>query len=207
MSTTLSISELNEMKHAPAGLLPAISKRWSPRSFSDRDVSPADLAKVFEAARWAPSSSNGQPWTYIVGLRNSETHKKIASTLVGFNQAWAPLASVLILGLANTKFAKDGKLNTYAFFDLGAATGFLVLQATALGIATHQMAGYDHDAIRKILEIPEDYALGSVMALGYQDEPAKLPNPKLIEMETSARNRKPLSEFVLSAFGQPLNLG
>lgn len=206
MPTTISASELNQLKRAPADLLPAIAERWSPRAFSDRDVNASDLARVFEAARWAPSSSNGQPWTYLVGMRNSETHKKIASTFVGFNQAWAPKAPVLILGLANTKFTKDGSPNAYAFYDLGAATGFLVLQATSMGLATHQMAGFDHDAIRKVLSIPEDYALGSVMALGYQEEPATLTNPKLIEMETSTRNRKPLNEFVIAAFGQPLNL-
>jgi len=204
---TVTASELNKLKRGPASVLPAIAERWSPRAFSDREVSPADLAKVFEAARWAPSSSNGQPWKYIVGLRNSETHKKIVSALVGFNQAWAPKAPVLILGIANTKFAKDGAANDYAFYDLGTATGFLVLQATSMGLATHQMAGFDHDAIRKAFEIPGDYALGSVMALGYQEDPATLANPKLIEMETSTRNRKPLNEFVLTALGQPLHLG
>ena len=89
---TLSASEVNKLKRAETleGILPVIEHRWSPRAFADREVSPADLAKVFEAARWAPSSSNEQPWSYLLGLRNSDTFNKIASALVGFNQSWAP---------------------------------------------------------------------------------------------------------------------
>lgn len=207
-SVTPSSSEVNELKRASTdGLLPVIAERWSPRAFAEREVSASDLAKVFEAARWAPSSSNEQPWTYLVGLRNSPTFNKIASTLVGFNQAWAPKASVLILGLARTRFARNGNLNGFALYDLGAATAFLILQATAMGLATHQMAGFDQGAARKVLEIPEDYVFGSVMALGYQDHPSALPNQKLIETEISPRNRKPLSEVVFSAWGEPALLG
>lgn len=205
---TPSSSEVNQLKRAPTeGLLPVIAERWSPRAFAEREVSGADLARVFEAARWAPSSSNEQPWIYIVGLRNSPTFNKIVSTLVGFNQTWAPKAPVLILGLARTRLAKNGNPNTYALYDLGTATGFLVLQATAMSLATHQMAGYDHDAARKVLDIPEEYAFGSVMALGYQDHPSSLPNQRLIETEISPRNRKPLSEFVLTSWREPAVLG
>lgn len=205
---SLSAREINNLKRAETleGILPAIQRRWSPRAFADREVSSADLARVFEGARWAPSSSNEQPWIYLLGLRNSPTHEKIASALVGFNQAWAPKAPVLILGTARTRFARNGNANAYALYDLGAATAFLVLQATAMGLATHQMAGFDHEAARKALEIPEEYALGSVMALGYQDEPTTLSNEKLIEMETTPRTRKPLSEFVLTAWGEPATL-
>ncbi|MFZ0745850.1 MAG: nitroreductase family protein [Terracidiphilus sp.] len=204
----LSANEVNQLKRASTmeGVLSIIQQRWSPRAFADREVNPADLARVFEAARWAPSSNNEQPWSYLVGMRNSPAHNKIASALVSFNQAWAPKAPVLILGVARTRFAKNGNANAYALYDLGAATAFLILQATAMGLATHQMAGFDHDAARAALEIPEEYALGSVMALGYQGEPAFLSNEKLIATETAPRSRKPLSEFVLSAWGEPANL-
>jgi nitroreductase len=205
---TLSTDEVNRLKTAPAveGVLPVLHSRWSPRAFSDRDVAPADLAKVFEAARWAPSSNNGQPWSYLVGLRDSSTHSKIAASLAGFNQAWAPNAPVLILGVTRTTFAYNGGANAYALYDLGAATALLVVEAAALGLAAHQMAGFDHEAASQALEIPEDYALGSVIALGYQGEPAMLANERLLAQEVAPRQRKPLKDFVFSAWGSPLDL-
>jgi nitroreductase len=162
---------------------------------------------VFEAARWAASSFNEQPWRFLVGTRNSLTHKKIFSTLIGFNQGWAGAAPVLILGAASTKFAHNGTTNAYALYDLGAAAAYLCLQAAELGLSTHSMAGFDHEAARKTFEIPEDYALGAVIALGYQGEPAALGHEKLIALETEPRERKPLSEFVLSAWDTPAQLG
>jgi nitroreductase len=205
---TLSASEVNQLKHAPAveGVLPVIHQRWSPRSFAEREVSAADLAKVFEAARWAPSSNNEQPWRYLVGVRNSDTHSKIAATLAGFNKVWAPNAPVLILGTASSRFSRNGRPNGYALYDLGAATVLITLQAAALGLATHQMGGFDHDAIRQALAIPEDYVLGSVMALGYLGEPAELGDEHLIASEVAPRSRKPVSEIVFSAWGEPAQL-
>ncbi len=206
---TLSAMEVNHLKKATAvdGVLPAILGRWSPRSFADREVNPADLRKVFEAARWAASSSNEQPWRFLVGLRDSLTYKKIFSILAESNQRWAAAAPVLILGVANARFARNGAANAYALYDLGAAVSYLTLQASALGLASHQMAGYDHDAARQVFEIPESYALGSVIALGYQGEPANLSDPRHLEQETTPRTRKALSEFVLSAWGEPADLG
>jgi len=205
---TLSAEEVHRLKRAPAveGVLPVVLHRWSPRAFDGREVSAADLRKIFEAARWAPSSNNEQPWSFIVGLRGTETHKKIAASLVSFNQMWAPKAPVLILGVANTKFSRNGKPNYYASYDLGAATMLITLQAQELGLATHQMGGFDHEAARGALEIPEDYALGSVMALGYMGEPATLENERLIEQEVAPRTRKQLDETVLGAWGEPLKI-
>jgi nitroreductase len=206
---TLSAAEVNKLKQAPAvkGVLPVVLDRWSPRSFSSRDVSPADLKRVFEAARWAASAYNEQPWRYLVGTRNSLTHKKIFSTLIGFNQSWAGSAPVLILGVASTKFSHNGTDNTYAVYDLGAASSYLTLQAAALGLYTHQMAGFDQDAARKAFGVPSDFAFGSVIALGYQGEPAALGNEQLIALETEPRARKGLSEFVLSAWDTAAELG
>jgi nitroreductase len=206
---TLSAIEVNMLKQAPAvdGVLPAIHHRWSARSFSDRDISPADLEKVFEAARWAASSNNEQPWRYLVGRRGSPTYQKIFSVLMGFNKGWAGSAPVLILGVASTKFARNGTDNQYAFYDLGAATSYLTLQAATLGLTSHQMAGYDHEAARLELRIPEDYLLGTVVALGYQGEPSALGQEQLIEREIARRERKPFSEVVFSAWGEPAKLG
>jgi nitroreductase len=206
---TLSALEVNQLKQAPAvdGVIPAVLARWSPRSFANRDVSPADLRKVFEAARWAASSYNEQPWRFLVGLRNSPTYKKIFSTLIGFNQGWAGAAPVLILGVASSKFSLNGTDNRHSLYDLGAASSYLTLQAAALGLTSHQMAGYDQAAARQAFGIPEDYQLGAVIALGYQGEPSALGQEQLIAQEIAPRTRKPLSEFVLSAWGEPANLG
>jgi nitroreductase len=206
---TLSAVEVNKLKQAPAteGVLPAVLSRWSPRSFSSREVSAADLRKVFEAARWAASAYNEQPWRFLVGRQGSPTYKKIFSTLIGFNQSWAGSAPVLILGVAGTKFTHNGTANGWGVYDLGASASYLTLQAAALGILTHQMAGFDQEIARKAFEIPADYAFGSVIALGYQGEPTALENEQLIAMETQPRERKALNEFVLSGWGEAADLG
>lgn len=203
----LSAVEIDRLKYASANeeILPAMIARWSPRSFSSRQVSSGDLRKIFEAARWAPSSYNEQPWRFIVGLKGTETFEKIAATLGGFNQRWAPKAPVLILGVARTKFSHNGSPNAYAIHDLGAAAGFMTLQAAALGLATHQMAGFDHDAARRAFGIPEEYELGSAMALGYRGDPSELP-AELVAPETAPRTRNPLSEVVFSGWGTPADL-
>lgn len=205
---TLSASEVNKIKqaHRAEGVLPIIHQRWSARAFADRDVAAADLKRVFEAARWAASSNNEQPWRFVVGRRGSATHEKIFATLMGFNQGWAGKAPVLILGVAKTKFSHNESPNGYAVYDLGAASSYLTLQAAALGMTTHQMAGFDKEKARKLLEIPEEYAFGAVIALGYQGEPESLGNETLIERETAARARKGLAEIVFSEWGQPLAL-
>lgn len=206
---TLSATEVNQLKQAPAqpNILPVILQRWSPRSFADRDVSPADLKTVFEAARWAASSHNEQPWRFFVGTRDSETYKNILSSLLEFNQLWARTAPVLILGVAKTAFTQNGKPNRVALYDLGAAAATMCYQAAALGLFTHQMAGVNLDVARELFNVPDDYVVGAAMALGYQGEPAALPNDQMRAQETAPRQRKPLSEFVLSAWGTPAELG
>jgi nitroreductase len=205
---TLSASEVNRIKQVNSadGVLPIIHQRWSARAFADRDVSDADLKRVFEAARWAASSGNEQPWRFVVGRRGTETHEKIFATLVGFNQGWAGKAPVLILGAVKTRFAHNDAHNAYALYDLGAATSYLTLQAAALGLTTHQMAGFEHEKARKLLEIPEGYEFGAVIALGYQGEPESLGNEKLIQRELAPRERKGLEELVFSEWGKALAL-
>ena len=205
---TLSADEVNRLKQAPEveGVLPVFFHRWSPRSFADRAVSPATLAKCFEAARWAASSFNEQPWRFFMGQRGSETYKKILESLSEFNQVWAASAPVLVLGVARTKFSHNDAPNRVALYDLGAAASYMTLQATALGLATHQMAGVDLDKARKLLEIPEEYMVGAAIALGYLGEPTALTNEQMRQQETSPRQRKPLSEIVLAAWGVPAKL-
>jgi nitroreductase len=205
---TLSASEVHQLKQAPADerILPAILHRWSPRSFADRDVNPADLKTIFEAVRWAPSSYNEQPWRYFVGTRGSETYNKILQSLGEFNQAWARSAPVLTLNVARTTFSHNNTPNPVALYDLGASAATLCYEATSLGLFTHQMAGYDREVARKLFDVPDEYIFGAAMALGYQGEPSALPNEQMIAQETASRQRKPLSEFVLSAWGVPARL-
>ena len=206
---TSSALGLNEKKKAPhvSGVLPIFHERWSPRSFAEREVSRETFAKVFEAARWAASSSNEQPWRFIVGLRGTETYKKIFESLVPGNQKWARSAPVLIIGTALKNFSAKGTPNRYALYDLGAAASYMTLEAAALGLATHQMSGFDPDKARELLGVPEDYLFGSAIAMGYQDEPEKLGDAGLIQREIAPRRRKALDEFVFTAWGEPLELG
>ncbi len=205
---SLTAQEVHQLKKAPPveGVLPAFHERWSPRSFAAREVSPETLKKVFEAARWAASSFNEQPWRFLVGRRGDSAYKKIFASLGEFNQKWARTAPVLILGAAKTKFSHNDAENRHALYDLGAAASYMTLEAAALGLATHQMAGFDPEAARKAFGIPEEYALGSVIALGYQGEPAALGDQTLIERETAARARKPPGEFVFKEWGEPAKL-
>lgn len=200
-----NLEELEKLKHAPAipGVIEHIRKRWSPRAYSDKPVSPENLKEVFEAARWAASSFNEQPWRFLVGHKGDETYKKIFDSLVEFNQGWAKNAPVLILSVAKKTFAHNGSPNQHGLHDTGAATAYLALQATVLGFHTHSMAGFDHAKMRKAFDIPADYEFGAVTALGYLGDPDILPD-HLKQAETSPRSRKPLSEIVFSDWEKPL---
>jgi nitroreductase len=204
----LSASEVEKIKQAPAveGVLPVVLKRWSVRSYANREVSLADLAKIFEAARWAASARNEQPWRYIVGLRNTETYKKIFDSLFEFNRPWAVTAPVLVLGLMTTTFTPDGSKNSFNFYDLGAAGANIALQATEMGMAVRTVASFDRDAVRKAFGIPSEIEIGTVLVLGYPGEPGALPSQQLIDMESSPRTRKSLDELVFSEWNKPLKL-
>jgi nitroreductase len=200
---SLSVEEVNKLKAAQVeGMLPTLAHRWSPRSFNENAVSSNDLKIILEAARWAPSSSNMQPWRFLVGVKGTETHGKIVSTLMGFNQTWAGKPHVLMLGFAELKDSK-GNSNPYAVYDLGQAALSLIAQATALGLATHSMGGFDHDAARKAFNLTDDHAVGALIAIGYQDDPSAITNEQMLEREVAPRERKPLSEIALSELDKP----
>ncbi len=170
-----------------------IQNRWSPRAFSEQSVSREDLAALFDAARWAASSYNEQPWRFIVATKQDpDAYQKLLSLLVPFNQNWAKTAPVLILMVAKKTFTQNGKPNSYALHDAGAALAQLALQATAMGLHAHGMAGFDHDRARTELQIPDDYDTAAFVALGYVD-PGAEPTP---------RQRKPLSEIVFTTTWQ-----
>jgi nitroreductase len=174
-----------------------IRERWSPRAFASKPVEPAVLASLFEAARWAPSSNNEQPWAYLVATKDdSENFAKTLSVLVEFNAAWAKEAPVLMIAVSRLNF-QNGTPNRNAFYDTGAATALLSVEATARGLAVHQMAGFDHAKAKQVFEIPEDWEPIAAIAIGYPGDPESL-SQKLRDREVAPRTRKPLSEFVMS---------
>jgi nitroreductase len=174
-------------------------RRWSPRAFSDRPVEAEKLRILFEAARWAPSSNNEQPWRFIVANKDNETEwNRLFACLVEGNRTWAYRAPVLILSVASLNFEDDSTPNRHAFHDTGMAVENLVLQTTALGLAAHQMAGFDVEKARADLKIPSGYEPMAMIAVGYPGDPAQL-SDRLRAREAQPRVRKPLTEFVYSA--------
>jgi nitroreductase len=173
-----------------------IATRRSPRSFDESAViADQDLLGILEAARWAPSAFNGQPWRFIVGKRGDELFKQIMSSLGQFNQSWAQRSSALVLVAAKTTKG-DGSINADYQFDCGLAVGQLVIETHHRGLIAHQMTGFDKDVAQDVLSIPAELVPVVVIAIGKQDAPEKLSGP-LLEREQAKRERLPLAEIVL----------
>jgi nitroreductase len=175
-----------------------IASRWSPRAFAGKDVEPAVLRSLFEAARWAPSCSNEQPWAYLVATKDDkEQFAKMLGILVETNQKWAKYAPMLALAIVELAFAKNGAPNRNAPYDVGAANALLTIEATSRGLAVHQMAGYDNEKARQAFSIPAGWDPIAVLAVGYPGEAESLPQPYQ-DRERLPRVRKPIAEFVMS---------
>jgi nitroreductase len=175
-----------------------IRNRWSPRAFSDKPVPAEILRSLFEAARWAPSSNNEQPWAYLVATKDdADNFAKMLGVLVEFNANWANQAAVLALSMAHLKTQREGKPNRVALHDVGSATAQLTFEANSHGLLVHQMAGFDAAKARETFAIPADWEPVAAIAIGYPGDPESLPE-KLRERELAPRIRKPLSEFVMS---------
>lgn len=206
--SVLTDQQLEDGKHAEldARIPTVIRNRWSPRAFLDRPVPGDHLRLVLEAASWAPSSYNEQPWRFFVGQNGDETYQKIFASLGDFNKTWAKHAPVLLLSVAKKAFSSSGEPNRFALHDAGAAWTTLALAATALGLHTHGMGGFDPDAARASLAVPEEFEIGAAIALGYFGDHAKL-DGAMLEREAMARKRKPLEEIVFAgSFGQSASL-
>jgi nitroreductase len=184
-----------------------IAKRWSPYAFSDRAVSDADIRSLFEAARWAASSYNEQPWRYILATRaDADGFARLLSCLVEPNQAWAQMAPVLALGCTSLQFARNGQPNAAAHHDLGLASATLTLEATARGLSVHQMIGILPDRARELYDIPAGVQPLTALAIGYPAAPEALPE-KLRDRDLVPRPRKPLPEIVYGGkWGAPASL-
>lgn len=185
-----------------------VRDRWSPRAFADRGVSAEALGSVLEAARWAPSSYNDQPWRFVVATREERAeHAALLSCLVPANQAWAAAAPVLIFSVAHASFARNGKPNAHARHDVGLASAQLALQAQALGLATHFMAGYDAGRAREVLGLPAGWDPVAAIALGHAGEADALPE-ELAAAERAPRARLALGEVAYRGrFGEAFEPG
>jgi len=181
-------------------------ERWSPRAFLDKPVETSKLFSLLEAARWAPSSSNEQPWFFLAGVKGTPEYAKLFNCLVEANQAWAGAAPVLIFSVVKKTFDRNGKPNRCAFHDVGLASENMVLEAVALGLAAHGMAGFDVEKVRHTYALPDNCEPMAAWAIGYPGEPDLLEG-ELKEREKAPRERKELKEFVFGdAWGKPANL-
>jgi nitroreductase len=173
-----------------------IMKRWSPVAFSDKPVEEEKLMTLFEASRWAPSSMNEQPWRFIYATNdNPEEYQRILDTIVEGNQVWAKNAPVLMVIVAKSNFDHKNLPNAHAWFDTGLAIGNMLVQATALGLYQHQMAGFSPEIAKELLNIPNGFEPIVAAALGYLGDPQKL-SESLQGRDNAPRKRKPLNEIV-----------
>lgn len=175
-----------------------LKRRWSPRAFSEQAVEPDMLLTLLEAACWAPSSSNEQPWRFVVATKDQPVeYDRLLACLLEGNRKWAYRAPVLMLSVARMDFEEDGRPNRHAFHDVGLSTENLLLQATALGLVAHPMAGFDIEKARADLTIPSGYEPVAMIAAGYPGELSVLPD-YLQQRELKPRERKPLTEIAFS---------
>ncbi len=173
-----------------------LRRRWSPRSFLAQSLYPATLELLLEAARWAPSANNEQPWRFLYAYREeTERFERMLSCLAAPNIVWARNAALLMFPLAQLTFTRNGNPNRHAFYDVGQAVANLSLQATAIGVGVHQMAGFDPAKVRQLFNVPENMDAVVGLAIGYPGEPNALP-PPYNEREIAPRQRKPVGELI-----------
>jgi nitroreductase len=191
-------TDLNKTAVTQYPIRPLLAERWSPRAFSDRPIHADVLGSLLEAARWSPSSSNEQPWRFVLIHREDEAaHSRMVETLSGNNRLWAPRAPLLMVGVASMLRSSSGRPNAHAWYDLGQSVAHLSVQATAAGLYLHQMGGFDREVARVVLEIPENYEPVVVIAVGYMGDVADLPE-ELQARERNPRSRRPLQESVFN---------
>ena len=173
---------------------PIFLRRWSPRAMNGTPVGAADLATVFEAARWAPSTYNEQEWRFLYAHREGPHWQTFFDLLVEGNRAWCDRAGVLVVVLSHTVFARNGKPNPVHTYDAGAAWENLALQGCSMGLVVHGMMGFERDRARTVLAVPADYAVEAMIAIGHPGDPEELPEP-LRKIEAPS-GRKPVSDLV-----------
>lgn len=184
-------------------VLDVIAERWSPRAFDPRPVGPEALRSLFEAARWAASCFNEQPWAYVLVGREDARFEEALGCLTERNRRWAKGAGLLVFACARERFERNDKPNRWASHDLGQATAHLALQAQAMGIAVHQMGGFSPERVREVFGVPEGVEPIAAIAIGYPGRVEDL-DETFREKESAPRERKPQEELVFeSAWGRP----
>lgn len=175
---------------------PLLEKRWSPRAFSKQLLTDHQIKRLFEAARWAPSSYNDQPWFFLHATRdNRENHEKLLSCLNEGNRSWAKDAPLLVIAIARPHFQRNGKPNRHAWHDTGQAIAHLTFQATAMNLFVHQMAGFSPERTKEIYDIGDDHEPVTAFVVGYPGDPETLPEEKK-KSEFAPQRRKQQSDFV-----------
>ena len=169
-------------------------KRWSPRAMSGQPLADADLMRLFEAARWAPSTYNEQEWRFLFARRETPQWDDFFGLLMDANKAWCKNAAVLCVVLSRTVFARNGKPNVVHTFDAGSSFMSLALQGAAMGLVVHGMSGFDYDAARSALGVPADFSVDAMFAVGHPGDPDDLP-PDARKMEKPS-DRKPVGEII-----------
>lgn len=180
-----------------ASVIDVIKDRKSIRAFSHKAIEPEKINALFEAARWAPSAMNEQPWMYVYAEDSQQLHLDIVDTLYPGNQSWAAKAPLLIVSIMRENFINNGSHNGSALHDTGMANYALSLEATSLGLHTHMMGGFHQAALKKKLNLPQDLRPVVVIAVGYAGNPDELPEG-LKQREFAVRARKPVSEFTFN---------
>jgi nitroreductase len=173
---------------------PIFYRRWSPRAMSGEPLSEQELMTLFEAARWAPSTNNEQEWRFLYARRDTPQWPMFFDLLMEANRVWCERAAVLTVVLARKTFARNGKPNPVHLFDTGSAWENLALQATAMELVAHGMAGFDFDKARTVLRVPDHFAVAAMFALGRPGDPEQL-SPELRERETISP-RRPARESI-----------
>ncbi len=184
---------LSVKRKADHKILNTILERWSPRTMSGESLSQDELMSLFEAARWAPSSYNNQPWRYIYAEKDSPEWQKFFNFLVSQNQEWCKKAAALIVVISKDTFDFNGKPSRTHSFDAGASWENLAIQGNAVGLVVHAMQGFDYDRVKKELNIPDGYSVEAMIAVG---KPGKGGNLEALQEMEEITQRKPLSETV-----------
>src|SRR5918995_5674442 len=188
-------SEIEEHKRNPTHKINSLFiDRWSPRSMTGEDIDDVDLMSLFEAARWAPSSYNNQPWRILYAARNSSHWQTFFDLLVESNQVWAKNAGALLLFLSKKTFTHNGKPSITHSFDTGAAWENLALQGSLKGFLVHGMQGFDYDRARTTLNIPDDFQVEAMVAVGFPDSPEVL--PEKLQAKEAPSDRRKLEETI-----------
>lgn len=192
-------------RKAEYAVLPLLINRWSPRAMSGESITETELMSLFEAARWAPSSFNNQPWRFIYVRRGTPDWDRMFKLMVPGNQKWAKNAAVLILAISANNFEYNGKIARTHSLDTGAATENLALQAFSMGLVCHGMEGFDYDRARKEFNIPDEYTIEALYAIGKHGKKEDLDSE--LKVRETPNDRKRISEFIFEGTFKPQKKG